>query len=80
MQEYKFETIDILKIDIEGSEKEVFTGANADVSFLSKTKCIAVEIHDEFDCRDAIYSILTKYNFKYFDSGELTIGINQSFL
>ena len=79
MQEYNFETIDILKIDIEGSEKEVFTGSNADVSFLSKTKCIAVEIHDEFDCRDEIYAILTKYNFKYFESGELTIGINQSF-
>ena len=79
MQEHKFETIDILKIDIEGSEKEVFTGSNADVSFLSKTKCIAVEIHDEFDCRDAIYAILTKYNFEYFESGELTIGINQSF-
>lgn len=80
IQEYNFETIDILKIDIEGSEKEVFTSSNSDVSFLAKTKCIAVEIHDEFDCRDEIYAILTKYNFKYFDSGELTIGINQSLL
>ena len=80
IQEHNFETIDILKIDIEGSEKEVFISSNSDVSFLSKTKCIAVEIHDEFDCRDEIYAILTKYNFKYFDSGELTIGINQSFL
>ena len=80
MDEYKFDHIDILKIDIEGSEKEVFTGLYADVSFLSKTKCIAVEIHDEFDCRETIYSILTNYNFKYFDSGELTIGINQNLL
>jgi FkbM family methyltransferase len=80
MKEHKFDTIDILKIDIEGSEKEVFTGVGADVSFLVKTKCIAIEIHDEFDCRTDINELLTSYNFKYFDSGELTIGINQSLL
>ena len=80
MEKNQFETIDILKIDIEGSEKEVFTGSNADVSFLSKTKCIAIEIHDEFDCREAINQILTRYNFKFFESGELTIGINQNLI
>lgn len=77
MDEYKFDSIDILKIDIEGSEKEVFTAPDSDVSFLSKTKCIAIEIHDEFDCRDAIYSVLNQYNFEFFNSGELTIGINK---
>lgn len=80
MLENQLDGIDILKIDIEGSEKEVFTGSSADVSFLSKTKCIAVEIHDEFDCRADIYRILDDYKFQYFESGELTIGINQSFL
>ncbi|HNP32568.1 MAG TPA: FkbM family methyltransferase [Flavobacterium sp.] len=80
MKEHKLEKIDILKIDIEGSEKEVFTGIDTDVSFLAKTKCIAIEIHDEFDCRSDINDILTNYNFKFFNSGELTIGINQNFL
>jgi len=80
MKEYNFEVIDILKIDIEGSEKEVFGGLDADVSFLEKTKCIAIEIHDEFDCRDMIYAILKKYNFDYFETGDLTIGINQNFV
>ncbi|MCF6132670.1 FkbM family methyltransferase [Flavobacterium wongokense] len=80
MKENRFETIDVLKIDIEGSEKEVFTGSYADVSFLAQTKCIAIEIHDEFDCREAINQILKDYNFRCFESGELTIGINQSYL
>lgn len=80
MKENKLEVIDILKIDIEGSEKEVFTGLDADISFMSKTKCIAIEIHDEFDCRDTIYKILKEYNFDFFESGELTIGINHRFL
>lgn len=80
MKVYQFETIDILKIDVEGSEKEIFTGDSADVSFLAKTKCIALEIHDEFNCRAAINAILTQYGFNCFESGELTIGINQNLL
>ncbi len=73
---YDWDFIDILKIDIEGSEKEVFTSINADVSFLSKTKCIAIEIHDEFNCRENIYKILEDFSFVFFKSGELTIGVN----
>ncbi|NNT72583.1 FkbM family methyltransferase [Flavobacterium sp. IMCC34852] len=80
VKENNFETIDILKIDIEGSEKEVFTSPKADVSYLAKTKCVAIEIHDEFDCREAIYKVLRQYNFEFFNSGELTIGINQNLL
>ncbi|WP_333875305.1 FkbM family methyltransferase [Flavobacterium sp.] len=75
-----FDGIDILKIDIEGSEKEVLLSAASDVSYLAKTKCIAIEIHDEFDCREAIYEVLRRHHFDFFNSGELTIGINQSLL
>lgn len=74
------DSIDILKIDIEGSEKEVLLSPKSDVSYLAKTKCIAIEIHDEFDCREAIYEVLRQHNFDFFNSGELTIGINQSLL
>ena len=80
VEKFKWETIDILKMDIEGSEKEVFTNSHSDISFLAITKCIAIEIHDEFDCREAIYEILTKYGFSLFNSGELTIGINQNWI
>lgn len=80
IKENEIPEIDILKIDIEGSEKEVFTNPNADVSFLEHTKCIAIEIHDEFNCREDIVNILEKHNFTWFDSGELTIGVNQKFI
>lgn len=73
-----FETIDILKIDIEGSEKQLFTGPGSDTGFLDRTKCVAIEIHDEFDCRQQIYEVLEKHHFVHFNHGELTIGINQS--
>lgn len=80
MNSNEFNVADILKMDIEGSEKEVFTNPKADVSFLEKTKCIAIEIHDEFDCREDIVNILEKHNFTWFNSGELTIGLNQNFI
>ena len=79
MRRYDMPIVDILKIDIEGSEKEIF-GSVADQSFLAATKCIAIEIHDEFDCRDRIYDVLRQYGFDFFEAEDLTIGINQNFL
>lgn len=80
LKKHGWQSIDILKIDIEGSEKEIFLNPTADVSFLSITKCIAIEIHDEFDCREQIYQVLTAYGFDFFNSGELTIGVNKNLL
>lgn len=70
-------SIDILKIDIEGSEKELFTSPEANLDFLKITKCIALEIHDEFNCREDIYRILKENNFILTNSGELTLGYNE---
>ncbi|MGC4044600.1 MAG: FkbM family methyltransferase [Armatimonas sp.] len=39
----KFPTVDLLKIDIEGAETEVF---NDDITWLNQVKCIAIEFHD----------------------------------
>jgi FkbM family methyltransferase len=72
-----FDNIDILKIDIEGSEKQLFMDADAASEFLSKTKYIAIEIHDEFDCRIQINEILTANHFEYFLQDGLTIGVNR---
>lgn len=58
-----FEILDILKIDIEGSEKQVFTSSTSNLDFLKITKCIAIEIHDEFECRQEIFKVLIDYGF-----------------
>jgi FkbM family methyltransferase len=80
VEKFNWDSIDILKMDIEGSEKEVFTNPASDISFLAITKCIAIEIHDEFDCREAICKILKNSGFSLFNSGELTIGVNQNWI
>lgn len=75
MELHQLVSIDFLKIDVEGGEKEIFN-SEADLSWLSAVKVIAIEIHDEFDCREDIETILKKqFDLSY--SGELTIGINK---
>ncbi len=71
--------IDLLKIDIEGYEREIFN-SKCDLNFLKITKVIAIEIHDEIASRIEIELILKQNNFLLINSGELTIGINKCFL
>lgn len=74
----KWEIIDVLKIDIEGSEKEIFKSNNLD--FLNNIKIIAIEIHEEIIAREEIYTVLKKYNFIIYNFKETTFGVNKKFL
>ncbi|MEY3499837.1 MAG: hypothetical protein RL308_1506 [Bacteroidota bacterium] len=78
MFDHQLAIIDFLKIDIEGSEVELFKDFSQ-LQWLNKVKVIALEIHDEFNCREHIESNLEKH-FILSHSGELTIGINKSIL
>ncbi len=74
----KIEIIDILKIDIEGGEKEVFKAFEKDNSILSKIKFIAIEIHDEIADREKINTQLLDAGFEIETVGETTIGVNKN--
>jgi FkbM family methyltransferase len=55
--------IDLLKLDIEGSERELFsTDAGA---WLDRVECIVIELHDRYrpGCAKAFYSALATRNF-----------------
>jgi hypothetical protein len=71
-------TIDILKIDIEGSEKDLFE--NADHSWLANTKCLVIELHDRMKegCSKAFFGAISQYNFSFSMKGENLIFINNS--
>jgi FkbM family methyltransferase len=75
MEEMEWDEIDILKIDIEGSEFEVFLNRNADISFLYKVRLIAIEIHNNEGDKQAIVDVLNNYGFDVFDHGELTFAL-----
>jgi FkbM family methyltransferase len=73
-----WDTIDLLKIDIEGSERFLFEEDRAVSEFLSRTRFLAIEIHDQFVSRTKIINLLEANNFTHFQSGELTIAFNKS--
>lgn len=79
IEEYDLGLIDLLKIDIEGGETMVFAN-RVDVSWLNKVRMIAIEIHDELNCRTKIESTLIQFNFELFYFGELTVGVNKSLI
>mgnify|MGYP000361339186 CR=1 FL=1 len=55
---------DLLKIDIEGAEKELFS-ENTDY-WLGKVNMIIIELHDWMrkDCSKNFYSAIKKYKYK----------------
>ncbi len=69
VKHYSIKAIDILKIDIEGSEKEVFSN---DTGWLAITTCLVIEIHDRMKpgCSDAVFRALQPYHFSKTVRGE----------
>lgn len=74
------EIIDILKIDIEGAEKEIFeTGYE---EWLPFTKIIIVEIHDRYKkgSSKAVFSAMSKFDFSLELSGENLVFYNNNLI
>ncbi|MBU1682748.1 FkbM family methyltransferase, partial [Patescibacteria group bacterium] len=70
LKQSKYDEIDILKLDVEGAEKEIFS-SNYD-SWLGKVNVLIIELHDriKMGCSEAFYSAIKKYNFEETESGE----------
>ncbi len=77
LEERGWETIDILKMDIEGSEREVFERHYE--SWLPRTKCIFIELHDRKrrGASKAVFRALDAYNFSLSVRGELLVFLNE---
>ncbi|HPA22896.1 MAG TPA: FkbM family methyltransferase [Ferruginibacter sp.] len=77
MQQQGWTGIDILKVDIEGSEKELFS-ANYQ-KWLPVTKVIFVEVHDGMKkgSSKAVFNATSKYNFSFSMKHENLIFINE---
>ncbi len=68
--------IDLLKIDIEGSERDLFE-RNTD-AWLPSIRNLCVELHDDHSA-SAFFRALSRYSFDYSRSGELTVCRNVRF-
>ena len=81
LQESGFEEIDLLKVDIEGAEKEVFGAADVD-DWLSKVKVIMIELHDRMKrgCSYEFFKAISKYHWFFAQRGENLIFIRENIL
>ena len=63
MSAYGLDRIDLLKMDVEGAEKEIFT---ADTRWLDKVDVVAIELHDRFKagCAQAFYFAIAARSFE----------------
>ena len=61
-EKYRIDSIDIVKLDIEGSEFKLFTG---NVKWLDKVKFIVMEVHPSEGDPGLILKKLEAFNFKY---------------
>lgn len=70
-----FDLVDLLKIDIERSEIDLFS--HDCKQWLKKVRNLAIELHDK-ECEDVFFKTLSGFDFKLLYSGELTICKNIS--
>ena len=70
MKEFEWSEIDILKIDIEGSEKQVFS-ENTN-NWIGCVKTVMCELHDGFipGCTEAYVNLFSRSGYRSFTSGE----------
>jgi FkbM family methyltransferase len=59
MKEMRMPSIDILKVDIEGAEKEVFEGCD----WMDSIRCLMIEMHDRLKagCREAVDAVTQEF-------------------
>lgn len=73
VKQFDIPRIDLLKMDIEGSERNVFT---QNTEWINLVDCCAVELHDRFfgGCRQAFEGLFSKDVFDIQQESEITIA------
>ncbi|PCJ87284.1 MAG: hypothetical protein COA57_04975 [Flavobacteriales bacterium] len=75
-----YDRIDILKIDIEGTEKELFEGNHK--NWIDKVDVLIIELHDRFKpgCALSFYSAIEGYDFIQYSKCENLVYIRKNLL
>lgn len=68
--------IDLLKMDVEGSERFIFS---EHTSWVNKVDCVAVELHERFfkGCVDTFNKLFTEDKFDIFSERETTVAVRR---
>lgn len=74
----KQDIIDILKIDVEGTEAELFRDQDFVMVLKTSVKFLCLEIHDELNIRQDIYETFSKIDFSFRKIGEVCFCVNNN--
>ncbi len=79
LSESGFDRIDILKLDIEGSEKQLFS--SDDRAWLDKVNVMVIELHDRIHegCTESLYAAIDLNEWKEYKEGEKVILISNDY-
>ncbi len=80
MEDFNVTSIDILKVDVEGSEYPALLEDNTIGDTLTRVKAIVIEIHDDAGNRNDLYTKLKECHFINYPLGELDVFINEKFI
>jgi FkbM family methyltransferase len=77
MDEYRLDKVDLLKLDIEGSEKEVLSSSD---SWISRVSAISVELHDRFKpgCSRAFFNAVSDFPIELRRGEKILVARNDS--
>ena len=80
LEDSDFDRIDILKIDIEGAEKELFSTNSK--KWLNKVNIIVLELHDRMrkGCSEAVYNAIDKSIWREWSKGEKVVFVRKNLL
>jgi len=71
IKEYNLKNVDLIKIDVEGAEEDVFRGGKE--TFSKMKPAVIVEIHSNVDV-NWIYHFFTQMNYKFIDTSLYTVN------
>ena len=74
MSQAGFSEVDFLKVDIEGTEKHLFSDPDANI-WINRCKTISCELHDRYypGCSDALHNAMRDQSFKFRKGGHETV-------
>ena len=75
IDEHQIKSIDLIKIDIEGAEYNLFFKSEC-LDFLFKTKAIIIEIHD-YKTLDNYLTLLQDYKFNVSVQSDVIFAVNE---
>lgn len=78
LEKMAWPTVDLVKLDVEGSEKEIFSAGYE--QWLPKVKVLVVEMHDRMKkgCSKAVFSAMIQYDFSFEVAGENVVFTNEA--